>query len=146
MDALFNDIVRLLYYICDKTGLSYEEINILIYCLLVPASWYLIVWLRRKKGVLLFWVHLLLPVLYYVERQKCTTFSERFYNSNIAALEYLGKMYKTGYVGISLLIGIAAPVLLYALLLFAPKRFLLWVYGSFIGLNMLYYVWVLNRF
>lgn len=146
MNALFDAIVQALYYVCDKSGLSYPEINILIYCLLIPASWMLIVWLRSKRGALALMIHLLLPVLYYFERQHFISFSRQFYSSNISALEWLGEKYKTGYVGVSLVAGVLFPVLMYGLLFVMPKRYLLWVYSSFIVMNAIYYTWVLVRF
>jgi hypothetical protein len=146
MNALFDDIVRLFQAICRQTGLRYTELNILVYCLLVPASWYLIVWFRRRKGLPLLLAHLALPVFYYLGKTPLAPASDAFYQVNIRALEWIGKAGGMGYVGISLVMGVGIPGLVYTILLWSPKRRLFWAYGIFMGLNLLYYGWVISRF
>jgi|GEM_PF-5495733 len=43
-EALFNAIVAWLQAICAATGLTYSEINILIYCGFIPAILLIYLW------------------------------------------------------------------------------------------------------
>ncbi len=145
-EALFNAIVDWLQAVCAATGLTYSEINILIYCGFMPATWGGIVCLRQQRWWWLLVLHLLLPVLYYVKRRPLVEISRKFYDANILALNRLGEATGLGYVGISLVIGVVVPILIYVILFCVPKR---WVLGCYAGMmvgNLGWYFWVLQRF
>ena len=142
MNALFNAIVDLLRFVCRHTGLTYAEINILLYCGLVPATWALLLWRRRRN---LWWVpaiHLFAIVGYLRARPWLSGFSDRFYDVNISALQYLANVSGFGYVGISILAGVVFPAGLYAALWSVPRRWLPALYVALIVGNLAYYTWV----
>lgn len=136
MNGLFDAIVTLFEYICQLTGLRYAELNILVYCLLIPLTWAMIVAFRNRK-------HLMLPVLHIISiyfflsfRGELNIESRRLYEKNVVWLEFFGKNMSEGYVYISLIIGLLVPILMYALLLFLPKQKIGWIYFFFlIGLG-----------
>jgi len=146
VNALFDSIVDLLLTICHKTGLTYAEINILIYCGIIPASWAAILYLRQRR----FWWVLVLHgclMLYYVQtRQSFSGFSRRFYDANIAALEWGAGASGLGYIGISLLTGVLFPLLIFGILLIPPKRWAGYIYLALIAGNMAYYAGVMRSF
>lgn len=146
MNNLFDAIVDLLLSLCRRTGLTYPEINILIYCGIIPASWALVVWLRQRHYWWLFILHICLIILYLQNKHPLSGFSRRFYDVNIAALERGANAFGIGYVGISLLTGIVFPVLIYAFLLIPPKRWTPFIYLALLLGNLAYYGWVLHFF
>lgn len=132
MNALFDSIVQLFQYICKLTGLQYSELNILVYCLLIPLSWAVIVVFRHRKYLLLLALHIVSVYFYLSFRGELNIWSRQFYAKNVAYLEFFGKNTPQGYVYISLVIGLLVPFLMYGLLLFAPKTRITWIYLSFI--------------
>ena len=141
-ETLFNAIVEALEAICAATGLTYAEINILIYCGFIPATWFGIVYLRRRRWVWLLALHLLAPAVYYWGKKSVVGRSKFFYDANIRALEQLGASTGWGYVGISVVVGVVVPALIYLPLFTLPKRWLLGYYLALIIGNLAWYLWV----
>lgn len=141
---LFNAIVQILEEICRRTGLSYFEINILIYTFFVPSTWWLVVWLRTRRHGWLGVLHLLPAVFYLLKRDDLADFSEKFYEKNVHALLHLGGGTDEGYVQISIFIGVVVPFVFWLLLFFLPKKWLLAAYSIFLFLNFGWYFWALT--
>lgn len=145
MSEIFDAIVQVLNGVCRATGLSYFEINILLYTFIIPATWWAIVWWRIRKYAWLWLFHLVLPFLYYLGKEKLEGFSERFYDSNTQALLWLGGGEALGYVRVSIFVGILLPALIYLSLWVAPKRLLIGLYlGLMVG-NLAWYFWTWFR-
>jgi len=107
VSQLFYAIVALFRLVCRLTGLSYAELNILVYCALVPMGWLLLVVWRRKS----LWPWLLgqfgvLLALLILRRGHLGPPGQRFYDYNIAVLEKLGHATGGGYLAVSLLMGV----------------------------------------
>lgn len=146
MERLFNGIVHLLNGICQATGFTYEEINILAYTLLIPGTWWLICWLRCRRWHVLWLLHIGAPILYYFKRKPLAAASVHFYKANTDALMWMAKEDESEYIRISIWVGVVAPALFYLALLLLPKRFVLPFYICLILGNLLWYAWVLCRF
>lgn len=144
MQQFFNAIVHLFEAVCRHSGLRYAELNILVYCLLLPAFWCGIVWLRTRNLGWLLLVFFALILVYVFEKGRIATFSISFYRQNIAALEYLGAYTKWGYVSISLFLGVLVPLLLSAILALFPKKWLTGIYLGYLAVNWAYYGWVVT--
>ena len=139
MQAFFNNIVELFEAICRSTGMQYSELNILVYCLLLPAFWCALVWIRSRKLGWLLLLLLGLTAVYLVEKQHLLPFSLHFYRQNILALERLGASTGLGYVGISLVMGVGIPLLFSLALLFLQKKLLPACYLCYLAINLGYY-------
>ena len=142
MSQLFYAIVALFRLVCRFTGLSYAELNILVYCVLVPMGWFLVVVWRRKS----LWPWLLGQVeglmgLLILTRGHLGPPGQRFYDYNIAVLERLGHATGGGYLAVSLLMGVLMPAMSVGLLLLVPWRALVAVYLFFIGALVIYF-WI----
>ncbi|RTQ46541.1 hypothetical protein EJV47_21555 [Hymenobacter gummosus] len=141
MQELFDDIVRAFQAVCRATGLTYPELNILVYCLLAPLSWLLVLALRRPRlGGALLAAALLLSAALVAERRRFTGLSRWFYDYNIRVLEQLGRATGLGYVALSLLMGVLVPGLALLLLAVVPRRGVLPLTLAFIGLLLAYFV------
>ena len=140
VSQLFYAIVTLFRLVCRFTGLSYAELNILVYCALVPMGWLLLVVWRRKSlwPWLLGQVGVLLAVL-IVRRGHMGTSGQRFYDYNIAVLEKLGHATGGGYLAVALLMGVFIPAVSMVLLLSVPRRALVGMYLFFIAALVTYF-------
>jgi hypothetical protein len=140
VSQLFYAIVALFRLVCRLTGLSYAELNILVYCALVPLGWLLIVVWRRKSlwPWLLGQVGVLLALL-IVRRGHLGPPGQRFYDYNIAVLEKLGHATGGGYLAVSLLMGVLIPAVSVLLLSTVPRRALVGMYLFFVGALMTYF-------
>jgi hypothetical protein len=146
MQSIFNFFVIVFQDLSRQLDLSYEAFNILIYCLLVPATWISIVWLRTRKGTPLLIAHWLAPIVFYLLRQPLYNASIQFYNANVTALDWWGQKSAWGYVGVSVFIGVLIPVLIYGALLLLPKRWVMGYYVFLMVVSLGYYGWVCRHF
>lgn len=142
MQQLFDSIVDLFNAICLSTGIPYHELNILIYTFLIPATWWLIVWLRLRRLYGMALLHMVVPLFHYVQTAR---YSRQFYDANVSALLYLGGDAGSGYVEASIVAGVALPLLIWLSLLLFPKKWLIAWYFALIFINMAWYTWVLSR-
>ena len=132
--ALFDALVVLFMSVSRLTGLSYAELNILVYCGLVPLSWLaLVVWRQPRYKWLLLAGGAALLALALRLRQPGST-GQGFYDYNIRVLELLGRATGLGYVLMSLLMGVLVPGVAAALLLLVPRR---WALALWVGFGLL---------
>ncbi|MEI6410961.1 MAG: hypothetical protein WCR52_16360 [Bacteroidota bacterium] len=146
MQSIFNFFVIVFQDLSQRMGLTYEAFNILIYCLLVPATWISIVLLRTRKGILPFLLHWLAPIAFWWFRRPLKEISIQFYNANVMALDWWGQKSAWGYVGVSVLIGVLIPVLIYGALLLLPRRWVMGYYVFLMVVSLGYYGWVCRHF
>jgi hypothetical protein len=144
MQDFFKAIVELFEIVCRYTGFRYAELNILIYCLLVPGFWCSIVWYRNRQLAWLLILFVAGTVFYVFEKQNYLPFSLHFYHQNISALENLGATTGLGSVGISLLIGVLVPLFFSLALLFIRKQILSSIYLCYLAINLGYFCWVFS--
>ena len=126
-EQLFWYIVWLFKAICHSTGLTYEALNVIVYCVLIPYSWAVIAAIRLRRWLfLLIATSLLAVVVVWLQSQQA--FVKTFYDRQISFLYWMVSLDESRYIHISLVIGIAVPVLLYGFLIFVPRRALLPTY------------------
>lgn len=136
MNDIFYNIVKLFQWICTQTGLTYQELNIAVYCFLIPLSWIIVGIFRRQKYFLMLIINLLLLALFLFYRQKFAAISNTFYNQNIKFLEILGGQTLQGYIIVSLIIGLLVPLVMYIALFAIRKRYFNYlVISYFLGLT-----------
>ncbi len=145
MNLLFDSIVELFQYLCKLTGLRYAELNILVYCLLIPLTWVVIVVVRKQKHLLLLAMHIISVYLYLSFRGELNIWSQQFYAKNLTYLAFFGKNTPQGYINVSLIIGLLVPVFMYGLLLFAKKTMILWIYLFFLIALIAYQVFIVRN-
>jgi uncharacterized membrane protein (UPF0182 family) len=128
MQSLFDAIVALFFRLCRETGLSYAELNIFVYCALVPLSWLVLVVARQRRYWPLLVVQLIVLVGLLLRHFRLGAVGRHFYRYNIVVLEKLGRTTGWGYVAISLLMGVVIPLMAAGLILAVPRRWVLGVY------------------
>ncbi len=141
MNEFFYHIVELFKQICKITDLTYEELNILVYCLFIPFSWLLIGVIRTRKHWNLLIINLLVIVFFLFYRQKFTSISNIFYTQNIKFLEFLGDHTLQGYIYISVLMGVLIPFFMYFALFRIGKKYLYYlIFSYFLGLSLYFLI------
>ncbi len=145
MQQLFDAIVALFFRLCRETGLSYAELNILVYCALVPLGWLVLVVAKQRRYWPLLALQLAVLGGLLLRHFRLGAAGRQFYHYNIAVLEKLGRATGWGYVAISLLMGVVVPVVAAGLVLVVPRRWALGVYvllvaalGSYFWLGQAY--------
>jgi hypothetical protein len=133
-------------FLCKQTGLTEPELNILIYCFIIPASWYTIVWLRTRKGLIILILHIIAPYIYFTKCDDWQSGSRAFYDKYILAVNWMGATATPwGNAQISLIVGILLPLLFYAALLFGPQNRLKDIYRGIVLWHIIYYGWIWFR-
>lgn len=128
----FDAIVRLFVHVSTGAGISYQLLNVWVYCLFIPMTWCITVSLRLRSLRLGLTGTLIGMAAAIVTKYTNPTAIRNFYDHETAFLEILSSHKPMGYVWISLIIGVAAPLVIYVLLVFSPRRILPYVYA---GLN-----------
>lgn len=126
--ALFQEIVILFTNGAALVGITYALLNIWVYCLFVPWTWCAVAAFRLRSVRLAAAGTGFFAAGLAVTRLLSESVVQRFYDHQIRFLELLSSDDESGYVRLSLVIGVAAPAFLYAMLGFVPRRFLLPMY------------------
>lgn len=107
------------------SGLSYELLNILFYCIFVPGVWTLLLCLRqRRAGLAALAIAGIAAAAWTVARLPNTLHLE-FYGRNLKQLYFWSSNVEDTYRIISVLLGILAPLAAALLIALGPRRFAL---------------------
>lgn len=99
-----------------RTGLTYNEVNILVYYLLIPLSWAVMfdVWLRLPVAtalVLIVWVG-----IFVATRHNFSTWCDRAFMRSVDFLNWFNR-WGGNYVLNSVIICVLLPIIIYGLLI-----------------------------
>ena len=113
-NRIFNLVANGLLYISKKTGLTYNEINIIVYFFIIPFSWLILL-------DIIFYFHVLkIAFLFYCLgfRMGCRNFKEQsdwLFAKSVSFLCYFDK-FGSNYTRSSVLICVSVPILIYVAL------------------------------
>jgi len=116
INSIFKIVANFLWYIGRITGLTYNEINIIVYYFLIPLSWLVLL-------DIIFDFHFLkIAFVIYclgfrVGCKNFKTYSDWLFDKSVAFLNYFNK-FGSNYVKSSVWICVLLPLVIYALLLF----------------------------
>lgn len=116
ISRVFDFVALLLYRMAKATGMSYKAVNILVYYYAIPLSWLVLidialdVYYCTVAGVLLIG-------LSFVWLRDFEKFSQVLFDRSELFLRWFKRL-GTNYVAASVLICVALPLLIYALLIF----------------------------
>ncbi|MBL8018439.1 MAG: hypothetical protein JNM27_02125 [Leptospirales bacterium] len=125
---LFHQTVVLFEWVCGQTGLSYALLNILVYCLVVPALWTAILCIRKGWMGALFLGGVALCSGGYALVSHLNARQIAFYDRQISLLYRIAQNQESLYMSVSVIMGIAVPIVVTATLLLIPRRYLLLFY------------------
>ncbi len=114
MNEVFDLIYRFLKWLSTITGLTYHEVNIVVYFILIPAFAIFLVSLvfRNKYLILGYLVIVALLLLIIPDFQ---TFSDHLFDKSVSLLNWFDNL-GLNYVQASVLICVILPLLLFTIL------------------------------
>lgn len=116
VQRIFDVTARILLWVADKIGLTYNEVNILVYYLLIPLSWTVMFdcWLKRPytTGALSFvWIG-----IFIATRHTFREWCDWAYHDSIDFLNWFNR-WGWNYVLSSVIICVVVPLVVYVLLI-----------------------------
>jgi len=113
---IFKIVANCLFYISRKMKLTYNEINIIVYYLLVPFSWLVLLdiifhfhYLKIAFGIF--------TLGFFVGCRNFRIYSDWLFDKSVAFLNYFDK-YGSNYVKSSVWICVSLPIVIYIILLY----------------------------
>lgn len=114
---IFRVVANALYAISRITGLSYNEINILLYYFLIPFTWLLML-------DIIFDIHyfkfsfVVFCIGFYIGCRDFKSYSDWLFHKSVVFLNYFNR-YGSNYHSSSVWICVAVPILIYMILAYA---------------------------
>ena len=116
MNEIFNVVVSILRWLAGKSGLSYNEINIIVYFVIIPFIYmYLFDKLIDKFYFRIGFLIILAITFVLVESFR--EFSDKLFNASVKFLEWF-EIIGWNYVEASVIICVVVPVLIFIVLIF----------------------------
>ncbi|MBU3677913.1 MAG: hypothetical protein FGM54_12140 [Chitinophagaceae bacterium] len=116
ISTIFGLVANALHFIACKTGLTYNEINIIVYYFLIPFSWLCLV-----DAILAFqWFKLgglLLGFVFSLWCRNFSQFSDDLFENSVRFLNYFNR-FGSNYFASSVWICVALPLLIYGILIY----------------------------
>ncbi len=114
MNDIFNVVVTMLYWLADKTGLSFNEINIIVYFVLIPFIYMYL--LDKLIDKFYFRIGFVIVVLIsFVLMGSFKEFSDNLFDASVKFLEWF-EIIGWNYVEASVIICVSVPVLIFIVL------------------------------
>lgn len=115
-NIIFKIVARSLLYIGRQTGLTYNEINIIVYYFIIPFSWLCLLDLYFKFHFTKI-AFVIFTVGFKVGCRNFNSYSNWLFEKSVSFLNYFNK-YGSNYVKSSVWICVVLPILIYALIFF----------------------------
>ncbi len=115
MKILFKIVYDFLKFLEKFTGLSYEEINIIIWFILIPLSWAILLdTIFKKHYFKICFLTIIIVSLLYIDNFKI--FSNTLFDQSVNFLN-LFNHFGSNYVASSVIICVLIPLLIYIVLI-----------------------------
>jgi len=112
---LFYIVAKGLYNTGILLHLTYNEINIIVYYMIIPLTWLAL--LDKYFGFHYLKFFFLMSILvFFISCRKFREFSDRFFQKSVDFLNYFNR-FGSNYILSSVLICVLVPILIYALLI-----------------------------
>lgn len=113
---IFKIVANSLLFIGSKTGLTYKEINIIMYYFAIPFSWLFLIDIIFKFHY--FKIAFVIFTLGFIAGcRNFRTYSDWLFDKSVSFLNYFNK-YGSNYVASSVWICVSLPIVIYAILLY----------------------------
>lgn len=116
VNSIFNIVAQSLLWIGKKTGLTYNEVNILVYYLLIPLSWTVMFdcWLRLPVTTVMLicvWIG-----IFIATRHTFSLWCDWAFKDSVDFLNWFSR-WGSNYVLSSVIICVVIPIAIYAFLI-----------------------------
>ena len=120
MKTIFQWIYKLLKWIAEITGFSYNEINIIVYYILIPALFlYLLSRILKNFTIVLTFICFVFVSLLFIKDFK--SFSDQLFKQSVDFLNWF-KVIGLNYTQASVVICVFIPLICILFLLYKPKN------------------------
>ena len=123
-EHIFKLVSDFLIYISRLTGLTYNEINIVVYFFLIPFSWFVLIDVIYGFHYFKLTFTVICLVLYFSCRD-FESFSNRLFDKSVSFLNYFNN-YGSNYVASSVWICVFLPIMIYGLLVYLIIKKNIW--------------------
>ncbi len=123
MDTIFTYTYEILLWMADLTGFSYKEINIIMWFIIIPLSWMLLLDKIYQKKIVTIIFSVLVAIL-LITIPDFTVFCDWLFQKSVDFLNIFNTV-GSNYVASSVIICVFIPVVIYAILIwkaFFKKR------------------------
>lgn len=116
MNTIFRIVAGILLAIAKITGLTYNQINIIVYYFIIPFSWF---WLLD----IIFQIHFLKVAFiggilgFFIGCRDFKSYSDWLFKKSVLFLKYFNR-FGSNYVLTSVLLCVVFPIIIYVLLLY----------------------------
>ena len=117
---IFKIVAESLVFIGEKTGLTYNEINIIVYYFVVPFSWLYLLDVMFHFHYLKI-AFAIFTLGFIVGCRNFKSYSDWLFDRSVSFLNYFNR-YGSNYVASSVWICVAVPIAIYAILLYLIFR------------------------
>jgi hypothetical protein len=120
LTLIFNIVARSLHNIALKTGLTYNQVNIIVYYFIIPFTWLCLLdiifcthYFKMSFAIFVFG--------FSVGCRNFRTYSDWLFNKSVVFLNYFNR-FGSNYVASSVWICAAAPILVYSVLIYCAAN------------------------
>ena len=113
-NLIFKITANSLSYIGRKTGLTYNEINILVYYLVIPFTWFLLLDIIFKVHYLKF-SFVIFCIGFIAGCRDFKVYSDWLFDKSVGFLNYFNR-FGSNYIASSVWICVSIPVIIYVVL------------------------------
>lgn len=113
---IFKIVANSLCYIGDKTGLTYNEMNIIIYYFCIPFSWVCLIDVLLHVHYLKI-TFIIFTLGFFTGCRNFKDYSNWLFDKSVTFLNYFNK-FGSNYIASSVWICVSLPAIIYALLIF----------------------------
>ena len=117
---IFKLVANGLAFIGRKIGLTYNEINIIVYYFIIPFSWLCLLDMLFSFNYLKL-TFVIFTLGFIVGCRNFKTYSDWLFNKSVSFLNYFNK-YGSNYVVSSVWICVSLPIVIYLILIFLILR------------------------
>ncbi len=114
-NIIFKIVARSLLYIGRQTGLTYNEVNIIVYYFIIPFSWLCLIDLYFKFHFTKI-AFVIFTMGFTVGCRNFNSYSNWLFEKSVSFLNYFNN-YGSNYVKSSVLICVLIPIIIYIVLL-----------------------------
>ncbi len=120
MDEIFQAVYQFLKWASETSGLSYHEVNIIVYYIIIPAFFVFLLGriLKRKALIIGFLTLVLLLIIIIPDFRQ---FSTNLFNKSTDFLNWF-EHFGLNYVQASVVVCVITPILIVLLLIYLNKR------------------------
>lgn len=117
VNSIFNIVANSLVWVGKKTGLTYNEVNILVYYLLIPLTWTVMLDCRLHMPLTTALLICIWTGIFIATRHRFRSWCDRAFMRSVDFLNWFNR-FGSNYFLSSVIICVLVPVAIYAFLIY----------------------------